>query len=286
MIGTKNNQKGVPVKKIVFNSLILTILLAVSASANLTIYFYGQAITKYSNLPETNFNLTLRGADTVTNVATNVKKRNTINFDTIISDTITYMGKAKKITLLNSSCSLSVVVRKKGFLFDSTRSWSTTCDSFSWCSGGWISDYSMGCNVYEKRPKITVKLKYTDSLRWSVDSLTIVDSQFLLISHNGSIISLNTTQRSYPWTASTIGDTVKIITVNADSSDTSKCYIIPTSIKYRVTPNLIPQKVFSLILNAQGRLIYKGAIDSKLKFSTGEYFIPNKTCYIKQLYKR
>ena len=271
-------KKGIPVKKLTV-CFTLTLLFAISISASsLTLYFGGKATIKYSNLPETFFYVSITGAKDSSNIKKSIAIKDTLNSNT----NVIYSGNPwKKVytVFVNASCSLNVIAKKKGFIFD-------TCESFSWSTEGWsIDDFTKYCVVYEKKPKIDSLKYYVDSLKWGIDTSTIVDSQFLLIRHKNSIldslISLNSTQLSYQLTPSSNKNdtiTVKLITLNADSSDTSVCYVPPmsTSIKNKITNNLIPQKTSSTIFNAQGQLIYRG-IDSRFpKFSAGEYFTINK----------
>lgn len=270
----------------------LTLLFALSISASsLTLYLGGKATIKYSNLPETFFYVSITGAKDSFSTKKAVAIKDTLDGPSNTLDIDIFSGfptKKAYARFVNASCSLSVIAKKKGFIFG-------TCDSFFWSSlptGGWSAigtDFIIACAVYEKKPKIMTSLNYlkTGSLNWGVDSSTIIDSQFISISHKNSnlnsLISLSTIQRSYPMVASTItGDTitVEIITMNADSSDTSKCIIPPisTSIKNKMITNLALQKISSAVFDIQGRLIYKGFIDSKfIKFSAGKYIASNKT---------
>jgi hypothetical protein len=264
--------------------LTLTLLFALSVSAvALNIQLYGKAITKN---PKTKFYLSITGKkDSTTTPGKTVSVGVNIR-DSIYADTL--------ITFLNvPRCSVSVHIKKTGFLFDSLQKGSVTdtikCDSFSWYSGASFGEdgYPIHSNVIEKKPKITTKLSYSNSsLQWGIDSTTIVDSQSLWVSYDQGATykrldtnsTLNSTQRIYPCTALPGTVFFKIKATNADSSDSSFDTLSTTSIKYKITANLIPQKVSSAVFNIQGRLIYKGVIDSRYpKFSTGEYFTSNKT---------
>jgi hypothetical protein len=275
----------VPIVKKIVLCLILTILFALSISAtSLHIRLYGKAITKD---PKTKFYLSIKGIkDSITNIENPSKTvSDSVNIhDSIYADTLIEIIRAAR-------CLVSVNIKKIGFLFDSLQIGSVTdtikCDSFSWSSGDSFSEdnYQISSVVIEKKPKITTKLSYSNSLlQWKTHDSTIIDSQSLWASYNqGSTykridtISLTSTQRSYPWI--TLPGTVifKIKTTNADSSDSSFDTLSTTNIKNRIIINFNPQKTSSTIFNVQGQLVYKGSINSRFpKLSTGEYFTINK----------
>ena len=226
-----------PIGKKIVSCFILTILFALSISAaSLHIQLYGKAITKD---PRTKFYLSIIGKKDSTTTPGKTVSVNVNMHDSIYADTlIKIIGAAR--------CSVSVNIKKIGFLFDSLQIGSVTdtikCDSFSWRSGSGFAQesYSIYSVVIEKKPKITTKLSYSNSLlQWATDSSTIIDSQSLWASYDqkstykriDTINSLTPTQKAYPWIALPGTVIFKIKTTNADSSDSSFFTLSTTSIK-------------------------------------------------------
>jgi hypothetical protein len=270
-------KKGIPVKKLTV-CFTLTLLFALSGFTQVTLNFklFGNAITQYGNSPKAGFSLILTGTqDTGT-----AKKSAPVNIHDTLNTTLSV-----KFTIARS-CSLQVIIKKQGFLIDSSRNSLSKCDSFSWNTGANFSATPLiTCTVIEKRPKITKFTNSYGSLLWKIDSSTIVDSQSIWVSSDQGITYkridttnfLSSTQRSYPWTALPGTVIFKVKASNADSSDSSLYTLSTTGIKNKIVDKLIYQRASSMIFNAQGRLIYRG-VDSRFpKFSTGEYFTENKT---------
>lgn len=256
-------------------TLLLTLSAYTSSNDLLSIQLYGKAINKN---PQTKFYLTITGIKDSIKIPNN--NSDTVYVSITIKDSILPNISLDSILLRNTfRCTLSSIsIEKKGYLIDT---------SYFKLKTSFISNLPPSLPailVTEKCPTIT-DLSYSNNLlQWKHSDSVVVDSQFILIKHKNSTldssISLNVTQKTYQLTPSTnIGDTItiKLITLNADSSDTSTCYIPPTStaVKNKITDNLVPQKTASEIYNAQGRL-FRGIDSRSPKFFAGAYFSANK----------
>jgi len=285
-------KKGIPVKKLTA-CLTLTLLFALSVSASsppFKITAYGKALADTSIY----FFVSIKGKDSsdkrAININDTIKKDTSVIFKDSPTDSFTAI-KTLNISVIEP-CSLTITIKREGFLFGGlgldVPNDSILCDSSTYTTGPRFNFPFIGLfvKVFEKCPKIT-RISYTnDSLHWGTRPGTIVASQSLWISQDmglnfsrlDSLNPLSPTQTSYSWAMPNKSTIIKIKTVNADSSDSSIITLSYTGTKNKITADLIPQKTPSAIFNAQGRLIYKGVIDSRYpKFSTGEYFTSNKT---------
>ena len=291
-------KKGIPVKKLTA-CLTLTLLFALSVSAaTIQIQIYGNSITQYGSLPKTNIYVNFYGHTCNSDSSINNKDSTyTDSLDTLISGskyTNPYKTLKKSFVRGGGSTTLwtgTVTIYRKGYIIKNKGD--TTNDTMDVVIHHFSKLSTSGPSLnyiyaYEKAPIVTTNLFYSNSLlQWGVSDSSIIDSQSLWASYDqgatykkriDSLSPLISTQRSYPWSISPGTVIFKIKTTNADSSDSSFYTLSTTSIKNKIRANSTFQKTSTAIFNAQGRLIYKGVMDSRhLKFSTGKYITSNKT---------
>ena len=188
-------------KKLIL-ALTLTFLLAVSASAGFAFKITGNAITKYGNSSKTDFYVSIQGhMDTV-----NTGKHVAVNIHDTIKhfDSTSYNGMVSYLKTLSvplygmaKECTLIVIIKRAGFLIDSSYYSPSKNDSFSLSTN--LIGLAIQCKITEKPPAVSITtpanplIKSPVSLQWVANDTVAITSQSLWLSHNnGPFIEIDT----------------------------------------------------------------------------------------------